>query len=93
MEFDSLLINEFPKNKLIAHQLYNFNLCFNLEDIINPTILNQMIGQSCCVKVRVGTGEGNGNMFPIRDFFSNYEYIPKKEVNNVDFYIIYSKRR
>lgn len=88
MEFDSHIISSYSTNSLIARQLYNFNLCFNLTDILTNR-LQKLIGVSpVCIKIFVGLSNSDGTnneVFEIKDFYSNYEYIPKKYCGPVDF--------
>lgn len=76
LEFDNMIINQFEDNGLIAHQLVNFNLCFNLEDIIPNSFIQEFMGGQFGVKVFTQIGD---NKLDIVDFFSNYEFIPRKE--------------
>lgn len=88
MEFDSHIISSYSTNSLISRQLYNFNLCFNLTDILTIR-LQKLIGTSpVCIKVFVGLSNSDGTnneVLEIKDFYSNYEYIPKKYCGPVDF--------
>ena len=88
MEFDSHIISSYSTNSLISRQLYNFNLCFNLTDILTNR-LQKLIGTSpVCIKLFVGLSNSDGTdneVFEIKDFYSNYEYIPKKYCGPVDF--------
>lgn len=76
MEFDSMIIDSFKNNNSICNQLFNFNICFNVEDIIPQTYISDMMkGDSfifeCVVKV-------DGNVLDIKDLYNNFEFIPKK---------------
>lgn len=88
MEFDSHIISSYSTNSLISRQLYNFNLCFNLTDILTNR-LQKLIGASpVCIKLFVGLSNSDGTdneVFEIKDFYSNYEYIPKKYCGPVSF--------
>lgn len=88
MEFDSHIISSYSTNSLISRQLYNFNLCFNLTDILTNR-LQKLIGASpVCIKLFVGLSNSDGTnnkVFEIKDFYSNYEYIPKKYCGPADF--------
>jgi hypothetical protein len=75
MEFDNMIIQSFPDNALIAHQLFNFNLCFNISDILNPMLSSMLSKQCVYIKVDVRVGD---KLLEMRDFYSNYSYIPKK---------------
>ena len=91
MEFDSHIISSYSTNSLISRQLYNFNLCFNLTDILTNR-LQKLIGVSpVCIKLFVGLSNSDGTnneVFEIKDFYSNYEYIPKKYCGPVGFLVV-----
>ena len=76
MEVDSMLINHFKNNHLISRQLFNFNLCFNLSDLLSEYLTSFMYGNLIGVKVKVMI---DGQELEMRDFYSNYEYIPKTD--------------
>lgn len=83
LEFDNMIIRNIPDNKLITRQLFNFNICFNLDDIITPVLYNLLKGDNIIIRLNVGITREDGklskdNLFPKRDFFSNYDYIQKK---------------
>lgn len=74
MEFDNRIIQEFVYNKLITRQLFNFNLCFNIDDVVSRSISDQLTGKNLRVSVDVIVGD---NQLQKMDFFTNYEYISK----------------
>ena len=84
LEFDNMIIRGFENNKLISRQLFNLNLCFNIEDIISPFLIPGLFGQSVQISAQVGIfkkddkGEYKFNPFEIVDFYSNFEFIPRK---------------
>lgn len=84
MEFDSLIINSFNENQIIAKQLFNFCLHFNLEDIIDQELLDLARGQNVAVSCSVSTQNindtGDPVVWEIRDFYNNFEYIPKQQI-------------
>lgn len=93
LEFDNMIIRGFENNKLISRQLFNLNLCFNIEDIISPFLIPGLFGQSVQISAQVGIfekddkGEYKFNPFDIVDFYSNFEFIPRKICGPVaDFY-------
>ena len=75
MDFDNQIIEQFGNNKLISNQLYNFNICFNIDDLLHPTLRSQLIGKKLVIKMDV---KYNGEILEKVDFYSNYEYIPRK---------------
>ena len=87
---DSLIINPFKEQKLITNQLFNFNFCFNIPDIVPDFILNLLRRDPFIISVNVSIIEiENGNEFeePLKlvDFYSNYEYIPRKYIGPVKY--------
>ncbi|MBR5297284.1 MAG: hypothetical protein IKU29_05370 [Parabacteroides sp.] len=73
LENDAMLINNYPNNRLIAKQLFNFNFCFNLSDLISKKLENELIGEELRFNVSFLI---NGKELEMRDFYSNYEYLP-----------------
>ena len=79
MEVDSLLMESFKTNTLIAKQLFNFNLCFNLEDIVSGSIVKLIHGMPLTIHVDVYIGE---KLLEKKDFYSEYEFISKDIIYN-----------
>lgn len=75
IETDNLLIQSFANNNMICKQLFNFNLCFNIPDILSGGITNIMLGEDVIVSVDVFI---DGKQIDKKDFYTNYEYIDKK---------------
>ena len=75
LETDDMLINMFSDNKLICKQLFNFNICFNLYDILPNAISRQIIGENISVSVNVKIGN---ETLKIKDFDTNYEFIQRQ---------------
>ena len=69
MDTDSMLITCFKNNNIICKQLFNFNILFNLEDIISPSILNQLIGSELHFEVKCLI---DGEELPIKSFSCDY---------------------
>lgn len=78
MEFDSMIINLFKDNKAIARQLFNFNLCFDLNDIISGHLAKMIYGSKFKFKATVKIGDKELEM---RDFYSNYSFIGKEDIS------------
>lgn len=83
MMTDNMIIDVFKSNKLISKQLFNFNLCFNIIDILPNHLKNMMMGDLLNVKVKVSIG---GEEIGLRDFYSNYDFIKR---NKCDFKRVY----
>ena len=79
IETDNLIMRVFESNKIICKQLFNFNLCFNIEDIMPSSIVHAMYGNNVKINVTVLL---NGKELPKNDFYTEYEYI-KKSNNSV----------
>lgn len=78
MEVDNMIIDAFRSNTLISRQLFNFNLCFNAEDILSGAITKMLFGQQIHISVDVYM---NGMPLEKRDFYTDYEFI-NKEINS-----------
>lgn len=82
LEFNNMIIHELNNHNLITRQLFNFNFCFDLDDIVSKEILSKISRQevfekfTCNFKVEIGGQELN-----IRDIFTNHHFIPKKDAS------------
>lgn len=80
LEFDSILCGQFKDNNIISKQLMNFNLCFNIDDISSPFIVQNMMGKGIRVEVTAGVVKDKiYTPFEKKDFYTNHVYIPKKQ--------------
>lgn len=88
METDNMIMNCFVNNNMICSQLFNFNLCFNIEDIISSTTNRFLKGEklNVCVDVIV-----DGKELDKRDFYCNYDFIAKEKC--YDFTTMLSKNK
>lgn len=93
IENDDILINTFRDNCIITNQLLNFSLYFNPEDIIPVNFLDEILGKFITYKCEVSIGtpvikEGEieviYNYLEMKDFYSNYEYIPRAFCGNIN---------
>ena len=73
MDADSMIIEQYANNRMIAKQLFNFNFLFNTEDFFPPVIMNMIKGNQIILDVRVKVGDEE---LKIKDFYTNYDYIP-----------------
>lgn len=87
IEFDNMIISNMKDNHLITRQLYNFNLCFNINDILTNSLFDLIKGIPFIVKLKVGIIQENGEtkVLEIRDFYTNYEKIPRKYCGPTNF--------
>ena len=74
METDNIIISTFADNSMICKQLFNFNLCFDIDDIISGSIANMLKGEPVLVSVTVKIGD---DTLEQRDFYTEYEFINK----------------
>ena len=81
MEVDNMIIQSFPDNSLICKQLFNFNICFNMEDIFSSHIVKMMYGENVIVSV---TAYINDEQIELKDFYTEYEYIDKFVKSNTN---------
>lgn len=81
LEVDDMIIKSFPENKIISRQLFNLNFCFNPDEILFDYI-SDMIGRDgvvISIDVKIKDKENNTEQkLELVDFYSNYEYIPRK---------------
>ena len=75
IDVDNHIISCIKDNQMVVSQLFNFNICFNIDDILPKNLTTLMIGKNVHIRVKVGVGD---KLLGVRDFYSNYEYIPKK---------------
>ena len=75
MEFDNMLSSQFESNEMITKQLLNLSFHFDLEDIIPAGVHVLFDDGDINIRVRVKV---DGNVIEMKDFFSNYEYIPRE---------------
>lgn len=73
LEFDNILLRQFANNNIIATQVFNFNFLFNIYDIIDARLKDELIGQPLNVYIDVYCGD---EKVGVRDLYSNYEFIP-----------------
>lgn len=92
-DFNMKITESFKDNVFISKQLFNFNLCFNIQDISAPQFKKILTYSDINVKVSVKNKNKDGvKYFAHKDFYTNYQYIPKKnpvklklENNKLDF--------
>lgn len=81
METDNILIKTFKESSMIAKQLINFNLCFNIEDLIDSEVANLIKGNMFNISVNVYI---DGKRLDIKDFYTNYDFIDRAIMNESD---------
>lgn len=99
MDNDYYLARIFKDNSIIAQQLVNFNFIFDFADIVPANIYEEMQYTRFGVEVYIYQKDDNDELhrIPLKDFYSNYEYIPMTYVHNhlssdgsTDLYIDYT---
>ena len=80
IEFNSMIINTLKNKNIIAKQLFNFNLCFNIDDITGddfeiPTFESFNINGNVLV---------DSEKLEIKDFFTNFDEIPRVHATILD---------
>lgn len=98
MDNDYYLARIFKDNSIIAQQLINFNFIFDFADIVPANIYEEMQYTRFGVEVYMYQKDDNDELhrIPLKDFYSNYEYIPMTYVHShlssdssTDLYIDY----
>lgn len=87
MEFDNMIIDSYKENNLIARQLFNFNICFNVEDFINVNFERDMVGYPIVIELKTYIEDLSSNSIDnvaeceLKDFFFNYDYISRHNIS------------
>ena len=87
MEFDNMLIDNFTNNNIICNNLFNFNLCFNLEDLTSTTLAQLLLGKDLTISVDVLI---DGVSIDKKTFYTEYDFIERtvfdgySVINNID---------
>ena len=84
LETDNMIASLFSQKKIIAPQIINFNFVFNPEDILPINILSNLIGERINIFVNVYYGEPC-KQAQIKDFYSNYEVIPRYNISTGEY--------
>lgn len=74
MEFDNMLIQSFVSGTMVCNQLINFNLCFNIDDIMSGSITNMLNGEDVVISVDVYMGD---KLIEKRNFYTEYNHISR----------------
>lgn len=74
MEFDNTIIQSLVNGTLICNQLFNINLCFNINDIMSGSITNMLHGEDIIISVDVYMGD---KLLEKRNFNSEYDFIER----------------
>lgn len=84
IEFNSMIINTLKNKTVIAKQLFNFNLCFNIDDIVQGFLGNlDFIEFNVTGKIHLEK-DGTDEVLPIKDFLTNFDVLPRSGVTIID---------
>lgn len=75
LESDSIILKNYNRKNLICPQLFNFNIYFNISDIINTIPTEQFENSKLWFKLFVYADDME---LEIVDFYSNYEFLEEK---------------
>ena len=82
VESDYILTSLFKNHNMVTSQLFNFKFYFNIEDILDKFIFNQLIGQKIYIKCECFIIDDNSvtSLEPV-ELFTNYNDIKKTTYN------------
>lgn len=80
MFFDYKIISTFKANKSISRQLYNFNILFDIDDLLNEWEMSIFRDKLSQFNIKIKTLV-DGEPLEIVDFYTNYDFIPKIDLN------------
>lgn len=81
LESDYMITTSYKDTKTIVPNIFNFNICFNIDDVFTKGLAVQLHGKPLIIGVDVKIVDDNDNLIEIlekRDIYTNYDYIPKK---------------
>jgi hypothetical protein len=77
-----MILTELRNKLLIAKQLINFNLCFDVNDIFTSSIGLEMHGSKAYINIKTYIcNNGEETELDLVDFFTNHEYIAVDDCN------------
>lgn len=80
LESDYMITTSYKDTKTIVPNIFNFNICFNIDDIFTKGLASQLHGKPLVIGVDVKIADNNGNIINTlekRDIYTNFDYIPK----------------
>lgn len=78
LDFNSIITTSYKSNQSIVPNIFNFNFCFNIEDIFSKGLSSKMYGKPIIVEVKSKIIRGDEvEYLEIRDLYTNFEYVPK----------------
>lgn len=82
MDFDNIIIKQFEQNKIIAQQLININLLFNIQDLIGVSMSEALLKKELNVRCEVLYGQ---QPIELRDLYTNYSFIPAYNITTGEY--------
>ena len=76
MEFDDMIVKQFRYNHIVAQQLLNLNLVFDIQDLVGD-VADTLLGHDLNITCRVYYGD---NVLELKDLYTNYTFIPSYEI-------------
>lgn len=83
MEFDTYITESFKNTNTITPNLINFNICFDIEDILSKNVANRIKGNQIDINIDLGLYNVDFKEFDKTDIYTNYEYIPRDLCNDI----------
>ena len=80
MEFDDMIAKQFRYNHIVAQQLLNLNLVFDIQDLVGD-VADTLLGHDLNITCRVYYGD---NVLELKDLYTNYTFIPSYEMETRD---------
>ena len=75
LEFNSMIINSMKNHNLITKQLFNFNFCLNLSDLLKGFVHEAIKGHSFDIQVKVKVKDVELEQM---DLFTNHDFIERQ---------------
>lgn len=96
MDVDGMIVDCFANNHIIVPQLFNFCLHFNPAELLSSAVAEMVYSKGFNIRIRTSvqrakidsTKDGSTGEFeklPLRDIYSNYDYIPRGFQSIIDF--------
>lgn len=83
MEFDTYITESFKNSNTIVPNLINFNICFNIDDILARGAASRIIGNQINININAGLFNNEFEKFNKTDIYTNYDYIPRDLCNDI----------
>ena len=80
MEFDDMIVKQFRYNHIVAQQLLNLNLVFDIQDLVGD-VADTLLGHDLNITCRVYYGDKS---LELKDLYTNYTFIPSYEMETRD---------